>query len=176
MENTETAMAWLSQEDLDSARARLPILYVHAIPVRVDDRGDVTQIGLLLRARDGRIDREFVGGRVKFHERIRDALVRHIATDLGATSWPRIPVSPIPMTVVEAFPTPGITPFHDPRQHLVSLVFIVPVLGECAPQQDSLDLSWLTPDEAAHPAILDEMDHGHGVLMRQALAHIGHEI
>jgi len=176
MEDTQTRNAWLSQEDLDSARGRLPMLYVHAIPVRVDERGRVTHLGLLLRARDGRIDREFVGGRVVYHERIRDALARHIETDLGATALPQIPVSPIPMAVAEAFPTPGFTPFHDPRQHLVSLVFIVTVVGDCAPQQDSLDLTWLTPDEAAHPAVLDEMDHGHGVLMRQALAHLGHAI
>lgn len=173
MEDTQTQRDWLTQDDLNSARARLPMLYVHAIPVRVDDRGTVTHLGVLLRARDGRIDREFVGGRVRYHERIRDALARHIETDLGPTAWPQIPVSPIPMTVAEAFPTPGVSAFHDPRQHLVSLVFLVAMLGDCAPQQDSLDLSWLTPQEAAHPTVLDEMDHGHGVLMRQALAHIG---
>ena len=32
--------SWLSREELDSARERLPILYVHAVPVRVDHRGD----------------------------------------------------------------------------------------------------------------------------------------
>ena len=31
------------------ARTQLPILYVDAIPVRVDDSGDVVQVGLLLR-------------------------------------------------------------------------------------------------------------------------------
>ncbi len=176
MEETRTMGAWLSQEELDNARERLPILYVHAIPVQVDDRGRVARIGLLLRAREGRIEREFVGGRVLYNERIRDALCRHIETDLGRLAWPQIPVSPLPLTIAEAFPTPGVTPFHDPRQHSVSLVYIVPVVGECAPQQDSLDLTWLTPEEAAHPAVLDEMDRGHGVLMRQALAHIGHPV
>ena len=30
---------WLSREELDFAREKLPILYVDAVPVRVDDRG-----------------------------------------------------------------------------------------------------------------------------------------
>ena len=41
--------AWLSREDLDAAREKLPILYVDAVPVRVDERGAVTAVGVLLR-------------------------------------------------------------------------------------------------------------------------------
>jgi hypothetical protein len=62
MTDVETTEAWLSREDLDNARDRLPILYVHAIPVRVDDHGVVTHVGLLLRADS--IGQEVVGGRV----------------------------------------------------------------------------------------------------------------
>ena len=35
----EHSESWLSREDLDAARQRLPILYVDAVPVRVDERG-----------------------------------------------------------------------------------------------------------------------------------------
>jgi ADP-ribose pyrophosphatase YjhB (NUDIX family) len=169
--------AWLTREELDAARERLPILYVDAVPVRVDASGAITAIGLLLRASgDGRINRELVSGRVMYHERLRDALLRHIEKDLGPMALPQIPASLQPFTVAEYFPTPGVTPYHDPRQHAVSLAYIVPVAGDCEPQHDALDLSWLTPDEAADPAILQEMDGGHGVLLRQALAHVGHAI
>lgn len=169
--------AWLSREDLDAARERLPILYVDAVPVRVDDRGRVSQVGLLLRASsDGSINRELVSGRVLYHERIRDALIRHLEKDLGPMALPQIPASPQPFTVAEYFPTPGVTPFHDPRQHAVSLAFVVPVAGDCQPQQDALDLAWLTPEEAVGADVLEEMERGHGVLMRQALAHLGHAI
>jgi hypothetical protein len=89
---------------------------------------------------------------------------------------PRIPSSPQPFTVAEYFPTPGVTPFHDPRQHAVALAYVVPVMGDCSPQQDALDLAWVTPDEAAALAALGEMDGGHGVLLRQALAHVGHPV
>jgi hypothetical protein len=50
MTETETSSGWLSREQLREARERLPILYVEVVPVRVDERGVVTTIGLLLRA------------------------------------------------------------------------------------------------------------------------------
>ena len=175
--DVETTGAWLSREELDNARERLPILYVHAVPVRVDDRGVVTQVGLLLRADDGGgIGQEVVGGRVLYHERIRDALARHIQNDLGPLALPRIPVSPQPIAIAEFFPTPGVTPYHDPRQHAVSLTYVVAVTGDCKPQQDALDLSWVTPVEAAEMATQGEMSGSHGVLVRQALAHLGHPV
>ncbi|MGN6753216.1 MAG: NUDIX hydrolase family protein [Intrasporangium sp.] len=177
MTEVDTTSSWLSREDLDAARSRLPILYVHAIPVRTDDRGVVTHIGLLLRAdSDGGIGHEVVGGRVLYHERIRDALARHIETDLGPVALPRIPLSPQPFTVAEFFPTPGVTPYHDPRQHAVSLAYVVAVMGDCRPQQDALELAWVSPEDAAAMAQRGEMTGGHGVLVRQALAHIGHPV
>jgi hypothetical protein len=177
MTETEVAAGWLTREQLRDARERLPIIYVEAVPVRVDERGVVTTIGLLLRASsEGTIDRELVSGRVLYHERIRDALIRHIEKDLGPLAMPRIPLSPQPFTVAEYFPTPGVTPFHDPRQHAVALAFVVPVTGDCSPQHDALDLAWVTPDEAAALAALGDMGGGHGVLLRQALAHLGHPV
>ena len=50
----EGQAAWLSQEELASVRGRMPILYVDAVPVRVDGGGSVTAVGLLLRASGGR--------------------------------------------------------------------------------------------------------------------------
>ncbi len=169
--------AWLTREELDAARERLPILYVDAVPVRVDERGAVSAVGVLLRLdSEGRVCRELVSGRVLHHERVRDALLRHIEKDLGPVALPRVPVSPQPFTVAEYFPTPGVTPFPDPRQHAVSLAFVVPVAGDCAPQNDALDLTWLTPEQALSPTVQEEMERGHGVLLRQALAHLGHAV
>lgn len=163
---------WLSQEDLDAARERLPILYVDIVPVRVDGSGTVTSVGLLLRVTgQGEINRALVSGRVLYHERVRSAIMRHIEKDLGPLALPRLPASPAPFTVAEYFPTPGVTAFHDPRQHAVSLAYVVPVEGDCEPQQDALELTWLTPAEARDPGLLAEMTGGHGTLLLQALAH-----
>jgi hypothetical protein len=170
----DTQENWLDPEDLALARRRLPILYINAVPVRVDDTGVVTSIGLLLRATpDGDIHRELVAGRVLFHERVRDAIVRHFEKDLGPMCLPRVPTSPVPYTVAEYFPTAGASAYHDPRQHAVALAFVVPVAGDCAPQQDALDLAWLSPSEAADHALQNEMRGGHGLVLRQALAHLG---
>src|ERR1700712_2900792 len=172
---SQSGSSWLSREELDSARERLPILYVDIVPVRADESGAVSAVGLLLRVTGhGQISRALVSGRVLYHERVRSALLRHIEKDLGPLSMPRIPLSPQPFTVAEYFPTPGVTPFHDPRQHAVALAFVVPVMGDCSPQQNALDRAWVTPDEAAALSALGEMDGGHGVLLRQALAHVGH--
>jgi ADP-ribose pyrophosphatase YjhB (NUDIX family) len=148
--DTDTEPTWLSREQLEVVRAQMPIVYVEAVPVRVDPFGNVTEIGLLLRvAADGSISRLVVSGRVKFGERIRDALLRHCEKDLGPMALPRIPVDPSPFTVAEYFPDATITGFHDPRQHAVSLAYVVPVDGDCEPTQEALDLAWFTPAEAA---------------------------
>lgn len=165
---------WLTDAELAAVRTRLPILYVDAVPVRVDESGDVVAVGLLLRVNGiGEMTRALVSGRVMYHERVRDALLRHLEKDLGPVALPQIPASPQPFTVAEYLPTPGITPYHDPRQHAVALAYVVPVAGDCQPQQDALELTWLTPEEACGEAVQREMTDGHAYLLRQAMAHVG---
>jgi ADP-ribose pyrophosphatase YjhB (NUDIX family) len=173
-EMTETVPGWLSPEELELTRGQMPILYIDAVPVRVDDRGTVTHVGLLLRiGSDGTVSRALVSGRVLYRERVRDALLRHLEKDLGPTALPNIPSTPQPFTIAEYFPTEGVTPYHDPRQHAVSLAYVVPVAGDCRPRQDALDLVWFTPQEAASPLVQQEMTGGQGFLLKQALAHVG---
>src|SRR3954452_5841765 len=172
---TQTDAGWLSREEMDSARERLPILYIDAVPVRVDDHGVVTLVGMLLRiGEDGQVKRALVSGRVLYHERVRSALLRNLEKDLGPLALPRVPPAPQPFTIAEYFPTPGVTPFHDPRQHAVSLAYVVPVEGDCAPQQDALELTWFAPQEARDERLLAEMTGGQGVLLQQGLAHVGY--
>ena len=55
---THRQEAWLPREELESVRGRVPMLYVVAVPVRVDQSGEITSVGLLLRATDtGRMER-----------------------------------------------------------------------------------------------------------------------
>jgi ADP-ribose pyrophosphatase YjhB (NUDIX family) len=152
----------------------VPLVYVDAVPVRIDDMGNVTSVGMLLRqAPDGTISRTVVSGRVLLNERIREALLRHLEKDLGPLALPKIPPEPAPFTVVEYFPDPSISGFHDPRQHAVSLAFVVPVSGDCQPSQSALDLAWYTPHEAVSPDVRREMTGGHDRLIRLALASVG---
>ncbi len=175
-ETLDVVAGWLSTDDLASARQTLPILYVEAIPVRVDAGGRITAVGLLLRARpdgarpDGTVSRAVVAGRVLHKERIRDALIRHLEKDLGPVALPRLPVSIAPFTVVEYFPDPTVSGFHDPRQHAVALAYVVPVDGDCVPTQSAIDLAWLTPQEATSEAVLAEFTGGQDRLIRLAMA------
>ena len=152
---SQSQSKWFAPEEFESIRQRLPILYVDAIPVRVDGQGTITSVGLLLRVTgQGKITRALVSGRVLYHERVRAALLRHIEKDLGSLALPRVPPSPAPFTIAEYFPTPGVTAFHDPRQHAVSLAYVIPVDGDCEPQQDALELTWFSPAEAAGDAVV----------------------
>ncbi|PJJ65669.1 NUDIX hydrolase family protein [Compostimonas suwonensis] len=165
---------WLSDEELANFRLRIPLLYVEALPVRVDGLGQVTEVGILLRANDvGEITRTIVSGRVLYGETLRDALFRHLEKDLGPMAFPQLPASPVPFSVAEYFPMPGVSAFHDDRQHAVSLAYVVPVTGSCDPRQDALELTWMTPEEACSPSISAEMEGGRGVLVRSGLASVG---
>jgi ADP-ribose pyrophosphatase YjhB (NUDIX family) len=128
---------WLSDEELAETRRRLPLLYVEAVPVRVDGLGQVTKVGILLRANAaGAITRTLVSGRVMYGESLRTALFRHLEKDLGPMAFPLLPASPVPFSVAEYFPFPG-SQFTDDRQHAVSLAYVVPVTGTCDPRQDA---------------------------------------
>lgn len=169
-----TNPAWLTDVELAEARRRLPMLYVEALPVRTDGVGAVTEVGILLRATPlGEITRTLVSGRVRYGETVRDALFRHVENDLGPMAFPLLPPQPAPFTVAEYFPIPGVSAFHDDRQHAVSLAFIVPVTGTCEPRQDALEVTWMAPQEAASDALSAEMEGGRGTLVRLALASVG---
>lgn len=165
---------WLSDLELAQVRGRIPILYVEAVPVRVDGVGQVIEVGVLLRANSvGEMTRTLVSGRVMYGETLREALFRHLEKDLGPMAFPQLPASPIPFSVAEYFPLPGVSAYSDDRQHAVSLAYVVPVTGTCEPRQDALELTWMTPAEAASPGVSAELEGGRGTLLRAALASVG---
>lgn len=165
---------WLSEEELSFVRGRMPVLYVEAVPVRVDGQGQVTEVGLMLRSTsEGVMTRALVAGRVRYGESVRDALFRHLENDLGPMAFPLIPASPVPAQLAEFFPLPGMSSFVDERQHAVSLVYVVPVTGSCNPRQDALEVTWMSPEEALSAETLHELVGGRGKLLRQALATVG---
>ncbi|WP_165063365.1 NUDIX hydrolase family protein [Marisediminicola senii] len=164
---------WLSDEELAETRRRLPLLYVEAIPVRVDGLGQVIEVGILLRANAaGTMTRTLVSGRVMYGETLRDALFRHLEKDLGPMAFPLLPASAAPFTVTEYFPFPG-AQYTDTRQHAVALAYVVPVTGTCEPRQDALELTWMSPADASSDAIAAEMEGGRGSLLRAGLASVG---
>mgnify|MGYP001206203283 CR=1 FL=1 len=166
---------WLGPDDIDRVRRQTPIPYVEIVPVRTDDFGRVTQIGSLLRVtEDGTVVRTLIAGRVLFHETLREAIARNIAKDLGEIALPMLPASPVPFTVAEFFPTPGVSEFYDPRQHAIALCYVVPVPGDCKPQDEMLDVEWCDASSREDiEALISQMANGHGLIVRRALAWAG---
>ncbi len=150
------------------------MVYVEAVPVRLDPLGYVNEVGTLLQAEeDGTMVRSLVSGRVLYRETIRAALLRHMEKDLGPLAFPQLPISPVPFTVAEYFPAPSQTGFTDERQHAVALAYVIPVTGECEPRQDALELTWMTPNEVLSDNVQLEFSGGRGALIRQALSFAG---
>ncbi len=163
---------WLSPEDLEFVRRKVPMVYVDIVPVRLDDLGRLEAVGMVLCVNADSIMRTFPSGRVLYHESIRDALARHIEKDLGPMALPQLPPSITPFTVGEYFPTPG-AGWYDERQHAVSLAYIIPMHGDCNPGTDSLEFTWFTPGETRTPELQNELTEAHASLLRQALGYLG---
>ena len=101
--------------------------------------GRIAQVGSLLRvSEDGSIERTLITGRVLYHETLREAIARNVAKDLGDIALPLLPVGLQPFTVAEFFPTPGLSEYYDPRQHAIALCYMVPIAGDCKPQDETL--------------------------------------
>lgn len=160
---------WISASQIDAVRAQVPIAYVEVVPVRVDDFGRITAVATLLRVSPSTgLSRTLVTGRVLLHETLREAVARNVAKDLGDMALPMIPATMQPFTVAEFFPTRGLSEFYDPRQHAIALCYVVPVAGDCHPQDDALDLEWTAPAKM-DDAFFASFPNGHGTVLRNAL-------
>ena len=82
---------WLASDEINRMRGEMPIPYVLVVPVRTDDLGRVSQVGSLLRVSDdGSIERTLIAGRVLYHESLREAVARNIASEPATVHRGRI--------------------------------------------------------------------------------------
>ncbi len=163
---------WLTSREIEKLRAQMPIPYVVVVPVHSDEFGRITHVGSLLTAsdEDGMVSRTLITGRIVFHETIREAIARNISKDLGDVTLPHLPVNLQPFTVAEFFPTPGVSPYFDSRQHAVALCYVVEIAGECQPMDETLDVEWVTPEEALTPDFLSQLPNGFDRIVMQGLS------
>ena len=108
-----------------------------------------------------------------YHESLREAVARNVAKDLGDIALPQLPISLQPFTVAEFFPTPGLSDYYDPRQHAIALCYVVPIAGDCKPQDETLDVEWVDPSGDMLDTFVGQMANGYGTIVRQALAWTG---
>ena len=165
---------WLDSGEITRIRRETPMPYVVVVPVRVDDFGRISKVGsLLCVSEDGSVERTLIAGRVLYHESVREAIARNISKDLGDIALPTLPQSLQPFTVAEFFPTPGISPFYDPRQHAIALCYVVSIPGDCKPQDETLDVEWCDAQGEQLTECIDQMANGYGEIVRRALAWAG---
>ena len=84
-----------------------------------------------------------------------------------------LPICLQPFTVAEFFPTPGLSDYYDPRQHAIALCYVVPIAGDCKPQDETLDVEWVDPSGDMLDTFVGQMANGYGTIVRQALAWTG---
>ena len=144
----------LSEEQLEAARAAVPIVCVDIVPSRttVDDH---LEVGLILREMPGRDSQVWchLGGRVRRGETLRSSLLRHLRDTLHGADVD-LTDDPQPAYVMQWFPDAGPADDrrvhgHDPRQHAVALVYAVELRGEPEPRAggEASEFRWWRLDD-----------------------------
>ena len=79
----------------------------------------------------------------------------------------------LPSDEINRMPTPGLSDYYDPRQHAIALCYVVPIAGDCKPQDETLDVEWVDPSGDMLDTFVGQMANGYGTIVRQALAWTG---
>ena len=136
----------LDQAAWDALQRIIPIACVDLLPVRLDERGRVSSIGLILRKVPLRDPAWcLVGGRVRYSETLAEARVRQIQITLGSGVACSTLLGGQPATVAEY--APGGSPRFrwDPRKHAIAITYLVELEGVPVPQGEALDFRWFPP-------------------------------
>ena len=58
-------------------------------------------------------------------------------------------------------------------QATLALCYVVPIAGDCKPQDETLDVEWVDPSGDMLDTFVGQMANGYGTIVRQALAWTG---
>ena len=136
---------WLAADDWARVQRSVPIACVDVVPVRLDDRRAVTHVGLIDRDVPHQGRRWcLVGGRLWRDESFSAGADRQLRETLGpAAAFEPVAIDRQPDHVVQYFSTSRPEGLFDPRQHAVTVVFVVPwVGGEVAAGGEAYAFRW----------------------------------
>jgi ADP-ribose pyrophosphatase YjhB (NUDIX family) len=137
---------WLELADWKRAQETIPIVCVDVLPVRLDARGVLEKIGLIFRATPHQGQRWcIVGGRLWRNESIAEAITRQLRETLGSRIVFSIDADPQPDYVAQYFTAARPVGTLDPRQHALTLNFMVPLTGDPEPAGEAIDFRWFDP-------------------------------
>lgn len=145
---------WLSDAAWATVQQTVPIACVDVVPVLRD--GSSHLIGLIRRTTpfDGRVLWCQIGGRIRFGETVRAAVLRHLHETIAGVAVD-LPLDPQPDYVMQWFPEPQpssrVAYGVDPRRHAVALSFLVELTGlpEPVPAGEADEFAWLDPGQLA---------------------------
>ena len=147
---------WLDADDWAWAQATLPIACVDVLPVRVGQDGrTVERVGLIHRDTPHQGRRWcIVGGRLWRDESFAQAAARQLRETLGLDlAFEPLAPDRQPDHVVQYFTSDRPDGLLDPRQHAVTLCFVVPIAGgEATPGGEAFDFRWFPPDRLPPPS------------------------
>ena len=170
MTNEPAKKQWLSDDDWKRTRQTMPIACVDVVPVRMD-ASEILAVGLIHRDTPLQGRRWcVVGGRLWRDEPLGDAIARQLRETLGDSIRFSILREPQPDYVVTYFSQPREIGLHDPRQHALTLNFVVPISGTVTPGGEALDFRWFDID--ALPTA-DEFGFGQKLVVRECLLRQG---
>ncbi len=126
----------------------VPIVCVDFILVRRDLREHIAQVGLIRRRSPFGDVWCHLGGRVRYGETVRSAILRHLTESLAAVPLD-LPPDPQPDYVYQWFPEALAprdgAPFgRDPRKHSVALSFVLTISGtpEVVPGGEAIEFGF----------------------------------
>lgn len=138
-------------------RHLLPIACVDAVPYREIPNG--IEIGLIRRYTNdrGTTGWTMVGGRVRYGERLPEALRRHLIETLGPDIRCALPDPHQPTRADEYFPHPRPGERRDRSKHAVALSYPVKIDGAVRAGGEALEFRWFSVN-----ALPDESEIGFG--------------
>ena len=136
---------WLNATDWKWVQDTVPIPCADVVPVQMG-RDGVEQIGLIYRNTPHQGMRWcMVGGRMWRNESMADAITRQLRETLGPLVQFEIDPHRQPDFVVQYFTARRPVGFLDPRQHAITLAFVVPIAGQITPMGEAETFRWFEP-------------------------------
>lgn len=167
----QTSPYWLPEDEWRKVQRCLPIVCVDVLACRREN-GALQEVGLIRRNTPHQGVRWcLVGGRMRYGELIAEAIGREIREALGDGVGHRWNGLDEPLKLVQYMPMLGKGEYHDPRQHAISLVYAVELLGTPVPQGEALDFQWFKTGEVPREK---DMGFGKGAVVADLIRRLNH--
>jgi ADP-ribose pyrophosphatase YjhB (NUDIX family) len=138
---------WLTADDWKWVQDSMPIACCDVLPVRLATDGrTLSHVGLIHRDTPHQgVCWCMVGGRIWRNESLTDAATRQLRETLGPSVRFSIAGDRQPDHVAQYFTSQRPGELLDPRQHAITLVFVVAIEGEVVPGGEAIAFQWFEP-------------------------------